>query len=124
MMAQLDPSMIDPGTPIGDITLLLVALAAILTPIVSLVTKWPKKKRNYSTLVEELNRSRREREFQARMIKNLADWQMTARQLLHLKRAELTKNGVKPKKRVVDLREALDRIDERNPYEGLEEEEK
>lgn len=124
MMAQLDPSMIDPGTPIGDITLLLVALAAILTPIVSLVTKWPKKKRNYSTLVEELNRSRREREFQARMIKNLADWQMTARQLLHLKRAELTKNGIKPKKRVVDLREALDRIDERNPYEGLEEEEK
>lgn len=122
-MEQLDPGLVDSSTTVGQITLLLIAFAAILTPLGTLISRWPKKKRNYTTLVEELTRSRREREFQAVLIKNFTDWQMTARQLIHLKRSELTANGIKPKKRMVELREALDRIDERNPYEGLEDDE-
>lgn len=118
-MEQLDPGLVDSSTTVGQITLLLIAFAAILTPLGTLISRWPKKKRNYTTLVEELTRSRQEREFQAVLIKNFTDWQMTARQLLHLKRSELTANGIKPKKRMIELREALDRIDERNPYEGL-----
>lgn len=121
-MEQLDPGLVDSNSAVGQITLLLIALAAILTPLGTLISRWPKKKRNYSTLVDELKRSRREREFQAILIKNFTDWQMTARQLIHLKRSELTANGIKPKKRMIELREALDRIDERDPYAGLSDE--
>ena len=122
-MEKIDPSLVDSSTAVGQVTLLIIAIAAIISPLGTLIMRIPKKKRSYETLVAELNRSRRERDFQAHLIKDLTDWQMTARQLLYMKRAELTANGIRPKKRMAELREELDKIDERDPYKGIPEEE-
>lgn len=122
---ELDPGIIDPGTSVGQITILIAAVAALLTPLGGLISKWPKKdKRDYQTLVAELKRAKRERDFQGILISNLSDWQLTARQLLFLKRSELAAHDIKLKKRMVELRETLDEIDNRDPYETLEEIEK
>lgn len=117
---EVDTTLVDPETSIGQITLLIIAISALLAPIGGLFAKWPKKQRNYTTLVEELRRSQKQKKFLSVLLKNQSDWQMIARQLLFLKKAELSANGIKLKKKMIELREELDRIDERDPYEMLE----
>lgn len=128
-MENIDPSTIDTSGLVGQVSVALFGLAAVITAATPLLRglfkgrKLKGKPKDYNSLVEELDRSKREVVFQSRLINRLHDWQLTARQLIYLYRAEFTANGIKEKARIVKFVDELDRIDEIDVYDYLSEEE-
>lgn len=119
---MLDTSQIDNSTVIGQATLLILSVAALigsLTPVFKGKKFGRRRKGNYGSLLTDLEITRKDLEIQRRVNRNSARWQLTARELIHTLKASLSDSGIPLSEKIRQLTAILEKIEDEDPYEEL-----
>lgn len=114
----IDVSQIDTGTTLGQVTLLILAIAggiATLRPVLKDLQK-SKGQKNYAVLSSEMEAVKRELNFSIKIQRHNSEWQIVARELIRLMRLEMVDSGVEISSNVENLTRRLEEIEDRDIY--------
>ena len=122
---NVDPSLINTQSTLGQVTLLILVGSTLLINLKPVISSSKKqlKQRNLASLTEELRASRREVLYSRHLVRDLSDWQLTARETIRYQRNKMIDAGVEPDPRIESLLKLLEEIEQRPTRYDEEEEE-
>lgn len=115
-MEAISTENINTDSVIGQVTLLLVALAIVGKTFKPLI-KTPKEfknNRSNKAISEELKIAKKELEYSRTLRRDLTDWQLAARELIRTMKLELVEAGGQVTGRMQQLSDMLDEIENRS----------
>lgn len=115
-MEAINTENINPDSVIGQVTLLLVALAIVGKTFKPLIQN-PKEIRNSRSnkaMSEELKIAKKELEYSRTLRRDLTDWQLAARELIRTMKLEIVEVGGQVTGRMQQLSDMLDEIENRS----------
>lgn len=120
---NVDPSMINTQSTIGQVTLLVLVGSTLLINLKPVISSSSKKlkQRNLASLTEELRASKREVLYSRNLVRDLSDWQLAARETIRYQRNKMIDAGVEPDQRMESLLNLLEEIEQRPPMYDEEE---
>ena len=120
---NVDPSMINPQSTLGQVTLLVLVGSTLLVNLKPVISSSRKrlKQRNLASLTEELRASKREVLYSRHLVRDLSDWQLAARETIRYQRNRMIDAGVEPDERIESLLKLLEEIEQRPPIYDEEE---
>lgn len=120
---NVDPSMINTQTTLGQVTLLVLVGSTLLINLKPVISSSSKKlkQRNLASLTEELRASKREILYSRNLVRDLSDWQLAARETIRYQRNKMIDAGVEPDERIESLLKLLEEIEQRPPIHDEEE---
>lgn len=121
---NVDPSMINTQSTLGQVTLLILVGSTLLINLKPVISSSRKKlkQRNLASLTEELRASKREVLYSRHLVRDLSDWQLAARETIRYQRNKMIDAGVEPDERIESLLDLLEEIEQRSPMHNEEEE--
>ena len=121
---NVDPSMINTQSTLGQVTLLVLVGSTLLINLKPVISSSRKKlkQRNLASLTEELRASKREVLYSRNLVRDLSDWQLAARETIRYQRNKMVDAGVEPDERIESLLDLLEEIEQRSPMHNEEEE--
>ena len=121
---NVDPSMINTQSTLGQVTLLILVGSTLLINLKPVISSSRKKlkQRNLASLTEELRASKREVLYSRHLVRDLSDWQLAARETIRYQRNRMIDAGVEPDERIESLLDLLEEIEQRSPMDNEEEE--
>lgn len=121
---NVDPSMINTQSTLGQVTLLILVGSTLLINLKPVISSSRKKlkQRNLASLTEELRASKREVLYSRHLVRDLSDWQLAARETIRYQRNKMIDAGVEPDERIESLLDLLEEIEQRSPMYNEEEE--
>lgn len=115
-MEAINTENINPDSVIGQVTLLLVALAIVgktFKPLIQ-TPKDFKNSRSNKAMSEELKIAKKELEYSRTLRRDLTDWQLAARELIRTMKLEIIEAGGHVTRRMQQLSDMLDEIENRS----------
>ena len=115
-MEAISTESINPDSVIGQVTLLLVALAIVgktFAPLIQTPKEF-KNNRSNKAMSEELKISKKELEYSRTLRRDLTDWQLAARELIRTMNLEIIEAGGQVTGRMQQLSDMLDEIENRS----------
>ena len=115
-MEAINTENINPDSVIGQVTLLLVALAIVSKTFRPLIQtpKDFKNSRSNKAMSEELKIAKKELEYSRTLRRDLTDWQLAARELIRTMKLEIIEAGGHVTGRMQQLSDMLDEIENRS----------
>ena len=115
--------MINTQSTLGQVTLLILVGSTLLINLKPVISSSSKKlkQRNLASLTEELRASQREVLYSRNLVRDLSDWQLTARETIRYQRNKMIDAGVGPDERIESLLKLLEEIEQRPPMHDEEE---
>ena len=120
---NVDPSLINTQSTLGQVTLLVLVGSTLLINLKPVISSSSKKlkQRSLASLTEELRASKREVLYSRNLVRDLSDWQLTARETIRYQRNKMIDAGVEPDERIESLLKLLEEIEQRPPMHDEEE---
>lgn len=115
-MEAISTENINTDSVIGQVTLLLVALAIVgktFKPLIQTPKEF-KNNRSNKAISEELKIAKKELEYSRTLRRDLTDWQLAARELIRTMKLELIEAGGQVTGRMQQLSDMLDEIENRS----------
>lgn len=117
-MESFDPGVIDQGSVLGQITMLLAVVGVLLTALKNFLPKGKggEGKSRMEILKDKVRASESDSQLTRKVNSNLSEWQLTAREAIRVLKNLAVEHGIEIPPRVKALEDHLRSIDERDIF--------
>lgn len=118
-MESIDPGLINQGSLLGQVTMLLAVVGVVLTAIKQYLPKGKglEGKSRSDILKDKIRASENDAAFTRRVNNNLSEWQLTAREAIRVLKNSLVEAGAEIPPRVKTMEDHMRKIDERETFD-------